>query len=657
MPRQPVVRDASAREPGPQPAPVGGGHLPSAAFRNGLPERIAVRVIMLLIAAAEAMFTLFLLVSAGTAGASNEDLERYVFRSALLLYGTLLMVGATWFSQRAAMAIGLVSFGCAAWALDPFWGIGAIVTLVLAGFLHSQPHAPRWPGHPTLVPASIVAFAGALTCWFLAGLTHDPFYLVGAVAALAIPCRPPWSWAAGVAPAFVALSGFARVSSDPPLLGIRDPLLWFAVPATSMLIGYLLVPWLIRDVRTWFRYRREGASPRVSRVALPLLCVVGLVLAIATVGRETRQTTMDGPTTGQASQYRFPLAGPLARALPDTAATGINATSQVVGTSVEIGHGYQALAWTPATTIDLEPLSPATWTFAEAINGSGQVVGRSQNMATRESSAFLWQNGQVIALGGPAGHHYRAAWDINEAGQIVGSSGESEITARAALWQDGELILLASLPGHTRSTALAINEAGQIVGVSSSGMDERIHAVLWQDGDAIDLGVTQGALSSGAADINGAGQVVGWTRDTATGTGNAVRWDDGRMTVLPSLPGSRSAEAAAINEAGQVAGHTLDQDGHSHAVLWEAGTAVDLGVLPGHESASAADINESGQIVGVSRAPGEKHTKAVIWDHGQVSTLPWSGGTSPASPPASPMTSVQPHNDAVDWRQTPWHSP
>lgn len=81
------------------------------------------------------------------------------------------------------------------------------------------------------------------------------------------------------------------------------------------------------------------------------------------------------------------------------------------------------------------------------------------------------------SLGGPTSN----AQDINDRGQIVGSSGlpsDPTQSSHAFLWQNGKMTDLGKLPNGIYSMALAINERGQIAGWSddSSSLEQ---AVLW----------------------------------------------------------------------------------------------------------------------------------------------------------------------------------
>src|SRR5439155_3857824 len=113
--------------------------------------------------------------------------------------------------------------------------------------------------------------------------------------------------------------------------------------------------------------------------------------------------------------------------------------------------------------------------------GSGSEGGITivaQVVSQRANHAFLCQNGTMTDLGTLLGHTQSIAFDINEAGQVVGYSYTSSSVFGAFLWQNGVMTEL-----ENQALAYGINNADQIVGVGGP-----IHALLWQSGTRTDLG-------------------------------------------------------------------------------------------------------------------------------------------------------------------------
>jgi probable HAF family extracellular repeat protein len=148
-------------------------------------------------------------------------------------------------------------------------------------------------------------------------------------------------------------------------------------------------------------------------------------------------------------------------------------------------------------------------------------------------------------LGTLGGVQFAQAFDINEAGHVVGTATTTAGQSHAILWDDGVMTDLGTL-GGPYSSANALNDVGQIVGSSrvapGSFTSDSFH---WENGVMTGLGITAVA-GTGASGINDVGQVVGAWYDGHHW--RAFLWDDG--VVSEPFPG----KAAEINNAGEVAG-------------------------------------------------------------------------------------------------------
>lgn len=245
---------------------------------------------------------------------------------------------------------------------------------------------------------------------------------------------------------------------------------------------------------------------------------------------------------------------------------GLNDSGQVVGYA-DAGGTSHAFLWEGGVMTDLIPGPQAS--FANAVNDAGVVAGH-YNL----NRPFIWEDGVLTDLGGFGGSSsFGYALDINEAGQVVGSSfvnnGSEGISQHAFLWEDGVMTDLGALPGLLDSRALGVNELGQVVGFSSlfdpDTTDEVSRSFLHSDGVMIDLNVP--GDYSVAEDINDSGQVVGWSTSSAA---RAYIYEDGVVTdlndLIPAGSGLTIYKALGINNAGQIVGYALG-GGRSHAVL------------------------------------------------------------------------------------------
>ncbi|MFO0954048.1 MAG: Calx-beta domain-containing protein [Isosphaeraceae bacterium] len=309
-----------------------------------------------------------------------------------------------------------------------------------------------------------------------------------------------------------------------------------------------------------------------------------------------------------------------------SSAHDINASAQVVGSSLTARTTVRGFLWQNGVMTDLGTLG-ADYSEALGVNDVGQVVGRSMTgdgtyhgfLLTPEDTdgngtPDRWfrdanadgKNDLMLDLGPNT-----AAEDVNNAGQVVGHSGNPYVSTRAVLWQNGVMTDLGTLGGSS-SSATAVNDAGQVTGVSSSATGTR-SAFLWQGGVMHDLGP-----ANESNDINPSGQLAGagagptatlWSPTTPNGTAGAYQ----SLGTLPPHGGlfvndwflGSYAVAAGVNESGVVVGRSTDRymggdpdGGYSYeiarAFVWADGAMQELPLN------DATAVNLAGQIVGNS---------------------------------------------------------
>ena len=237
-------------------------------------------------------------------------------------------------------------------------------------------------------------------------------------------------------------------------------------------------------------------------------------------------------------------------------------------------------------------------TFITDMNDAGQIVGTSK-IATGQFHAFFWENGVMTDLG-PGN-----ANAINAIGQVTGTFNGSP-----AVWDavNGYRQLENfDPPGSRPGQAMDINDAGQVVGlVRDANFVQR--AVLWDPVTGIqDLG-NLGSFCDRAWKINNAGQVTGICRDPAD-KDRAFFWEGGVMIDIG--PYRVSAGPPDLNEAGQV----LFPTSRLQWALW----SKDSGFQLLDANFIAVDINDVGQVVGSAPGPcmfnvGVGVGCAAIWD-------------------------------------------
>lgn len=304
--------------------------------------------------------------------------------------------------------------------------------------------------------------------------------------------------------------------------------------------------------------------------------------------------------------------------LESSGAEAINESGQIVGWS---GSGPDAgdtrgFIWENGQMTDLGALGGGDYSHAFDMNDSAQVVGESSYPVgpngNGPTKAFRWENGQMTDLGSLLGdpEEDSHAYAINGSGQVVGKSKAQDqhgsFWDRAFIYQNGQMSDLGTLgpsgsPGE--SVAYAINTSGQVVGEADLEDFAGTHAFLWHNGQMSDLGTLSGSGFSVAYDINDNGQVVGES------SGGGFLWQSGAMTELVGI------KPTAINDTGQVVGSACIFDGgegcSNRATMWENGQTTDLNDLidstSGWTLREATDINGAGQIVGTGELNGETH--------------------------------------------------
>jgi len=203
----------------------------------------------------------------------------------------------------------------------------------------------------------------------------------------------------------------------------------------------------------------------------------------------------------------------------------INDAGVIAGYTQNGAGGIRAFRTVGTSAVILDTL-PGTlqvdgFTRAVAINASGQIVGEAVP-ATGYVHAVLWNTSNAIQDLGTLGGSTSTAFDINDAGQVIGSSLLADnATTHFFLWSAGTGMQdISALLGNATSI-LAINNSGQIVGTMATNSGS--HAFLYTPGSGVqDLG-TLGGTSSSPTGLNNLGQVVG-SSTTAGGATHAFLW-------------------------------------------------------------------------------------------------------------------------------------
>jgi probable HAF family extracellular repeat protein len=161
-------------------------------------------------------------------------------------------------------------------------------------------------------------------------------------------------------------------------------------------------------------------------------------------------------------------------------ATDINDAGQITGYKTAYG-GYHAFRWHDGTFTDLGVLPGFADSFGWAINAAGTVAGSSSSASGNSERMFRSSAGGLLDLGGTGEHN--VALGINLSGVVVGMSGASAKRAQRYTDADGlrdlNTLIDPSL-GWVLLAAYDVNDAGQIVGYASNNFTGQKHAVRLQ---------------------------------------------------------------------------------------------------------------------------------------------------------------------------------
>lgn len=302
----------------------------------------------------------------------------------------------------------------------------------------------------------------------------------------------------------------------------------------------------------------------------------------------------------------------------------------------ELDELAKATLWVPGEDpLELPTLDLPFHEVAD-VNNAGQVVGAEIIRSYLDPTPMTWVHGKAKLLPIPPGSWagMGRALAINDTGDIVGATSSIDTrNMHATLWRKGKVFDLGTLGGHNgqalrASEALGVNDAGIVVGWSDVKKSTRggQHAVRWDNPwTIVDLGGLPSGGGSKATAINNRGTIVGsgtFTKDNGLVATMAVAWDADGIHGLGMLKGHKASIALKVNDDDVIVGKSELPDYETwRAMVWfgVTGAPRDLNNLVGTAGCKdpsgaafvldrARDVNKQGVILATgATADGGRH--------------------------------------------------
>ncbi len=271
----------------------------------------------------------------------------------------------------------------------------------------------------------------------------------------------------------------------------------------------------------------------------------------------------------------------------------------------------------PATyTIEVLPgLAGDDYVWAQDLNDAGDVLGTSSD-GTR-TDAVVWRAAtrktpEVVVKGAAE------VAGISGNGVVAGNTMTETTWWRPFISKNGSLSVLQS--GQTQETRFVdVSETGTVVDNEGSLWTSiTSKTVLPRSGGGLSLSnvETYGISRNG-------NYVVGATYTASGPTG--VRWAGKKLQALGKPSGSTDSGASSVNDRGVSVGGATMKNGSDRSVIWDSnGTPSWLPSAPGLEVQGPTAINNNGVVVGAGRRYEETmagYDAGLVWSEGKVHNL------------------------------------
>jgi uncharacterized membrane protein len=316
------------------------------------------------------------------------------------------------------------------------------------------------------------------------------------------------------------------------------------------------------------RIRRRATAAITSTLAAVVLATLAVAAPTPTPAAAAPWPPADPAGAFVVRDGRFtPLGGVPGAAV--AAHLNLNNRGQTVGFYADANSVIRSFVKDRRGRVTTFAVGGASATLAGGINDHGQIAGTyldpgcalgggGTSCPPGTVHGFVRQpNGRITTIDLPSRFANTAVTDINNHGQLVGQTLDTDGRGIGVLRDPGGRIRIIRLPGRARvGDTLALNDRGQVVGYWDDRGDTPAkepgsqHGFVWDNGRTIRFDVP-GSLATGALGINNAGQVTGSYDDAAGRHHGFVRQPGGRFTTIDA-PGRMVTDAWGINDRGQI---------------------------------------------------------------------------------------------------------
>ena len=207
------------------------------------------------------------------------------------------------------------------------------------------------------------------------------------------------------------------------------------------------------------------------------------------------------------------------------------------------------------TMLDFEP---------QRINDRGQIVGNTFDESTFLIHSFLYDQGTYTSIDFPGALEGGGfITGLNDRGQVLGiySDGRND---HGFIYDKGIYTALPDVPGARLTYPQSINNLGQIVGWSYDS-NLKSHSFFYENGVYTGIDVPGAARGTYLSDINDKGQIVGISYDSAFNAHSFV-YEKGDFTSI-EIPDALVTSAYGINDRNQIIGTYYDADFLPHGYV------------------------------------------------------------------------------------------